>query len=967
MAGLPANVNFGTVTGRLITAEQIDTAEPDGLPISGKVTFRPTPPLIIDAAADTLIVPKSIQVNLDVTGAFSTQLVATDDADLNPSGWTYEVSFQLNGGVSIPSFHITVPTGSTRDLADIAPVPGAGGVYYVPGGSDADVAARISGGAATQAAGDARWQRNLQILNVKNFGAVGSGAVDDTGFIQAAFDAVPATGGVVYFPPGTYLARLLRPKSNTKILGTKGSTLVYRGTGAAAYDALIAFGDSAAVGGITTASNLKNIHIEGLTFRGNGDSSGLSENQALLHLSGVSDVTVVDCQFVGMQGDGIYIGCTSTAATERHNERITVRDCIFDGLNKFGRQGVSIIEGTDVLIEGCRFQNTTAPTMPGAVDIETNPLNTWALIRNITVSRCTFRNIGGNVGHVSLAMPAVVMANPVKNIVFENNHHDSTGRPYFVGGANGVGVSTEPSGVDIRGNYARCASGNSQAVQVQKLRGVRISGNEFVAYTLSPFLLAADVVDIEIKRNTLVECGTSSWSGVECIGTVANLDVSENRIVTNVGHVMDQLILASNAAVTGVRAVGNSAVGVTNLMALSGTGSTDGSLNYAYSNMGFAVPSSFFITSSSALIPGAFKRVKPTPSGASNGLFALAKDPNNANRLWVQGQDFGQLGYTDDGGATWVPKVDLGALVGAVGIHQLSFADGYAYLLVGNNASKNGQLWRSPAPDANGNGLNFVKKFDLAAPPGGIITGTNSCFRPNCFAVIGAICYLLEYSINPSVTGGPSIYGSGDRGETWAKTYTWANAKHGHAVAIAGSVPVVTLGDSGVGWTDIGFQRASTVNADVWTQVSSFGEAIGGNTNYGIKPIPATIAGKVCWLLEYDGGRNFGPLVYPDNVAGVATKWPLEPLCKLPYGYFGTNRSIIILSNGNLMFANIAENGAFGAVDSFWVLKGPNYDGDPVLLDTVPTGTMPWADAIQIGNDVWMGWWKMTIPRFIGQ
>ena len=42
-------------------------------------------------------------------------------------------------------------------------------------------------------------------VNVFDFGAVGDGVTDDTAAIQAAIDALPSTGGVVFFNPGTYL------------------------------------------------------------------------------------------------------------------------------------------------------------------------------------------------------------------------------------------------------------------------------------------------------------------------------------------------------------------------------------------------------------------------------------------------------------------------------------------------------------------------------------------------------------------------------------------------------------------------------------------------------------------------------------------------------------------------------------------------------------------------------------------
>lgn len=134
MAGLPANVNYGTVTGKLLTAEQVASSDPqvDGVAVVGKVTFTPSVSRIIHSVAKTLIAPKPIVVNLGADGSFTTMLVATDDPDLNPTGWTYEVKFDLTG-VSFQSFHISVPSDQTVDLATLTPVPSASGTYYLVG------------------------------------------------------------------------------------------------------------------------------------------------------------------------------------------------------------------------------------------------------------------------------------------------------------------------------------------------------------------------------------------------------------------------------------------------------------------------------------------------------------------------------------------------------------------------------------------------------------------------------------------------------------------------------------------------------------------------------------------------------------------------------------------------------------------------------------------------------------------
>ena len=58
--------------------------------------------------------------------------------------------------------------------------------------------------------------------DVKEFGAVGDGVTKDTQAIQAALDA----GGLVFFPPGTYLSGTLHLRSGGGLLLSPGATLL---------------------------------------------------------------------------------------------------------------------------------------------------------------------------------------------------------------------------------------------------------------------------------------------------------------------------------------------------------------------------------------------------------------------------------------------------------------------------------------------------------------------------------------------------------------------------------------------------------------------------------------------------------------------------------------------------------------------------------------------------------------------
>lgn len=63
-------------------------------------------------------------------------------------------------------------------------------------------------------------------INVVDFGTVGDGVSDDSAAIQAALNAVPATGGTVFFPAGQYRAHGLVPKPNTTVQCSGGAILL---------------------------------------------------------------------------------------------------------------------------------------------------------------------------------------------------------------------------------------------------------------------------------------------------------------------------------------------------------------------------------------------------------------------------------------------------------------------------------------------------------------------------------------------------------------------------------------------------------------------------------------------------------------------------------------------------------------------------------------------------------------------
>jgi len=61
--------------------------------------------------------------------------------------------------------------------------------------------------------------RFADVVNVKDFGAVGNGIADDTAAIQAAYNSIPTTGSIVFWPKGQYkTSSSIIVKSNTKTI-----------------------------------------------------------------------------------------------------------------------------------------------------------------------------------------------------------------------------------------------------------------------------------------------------------------------------------------------------------------------------------------------------------------------------------------------------------------------------------------------------------------------------------------------------------------------------------------------------------------------------------------------------------------------------------------------------------------------------------------------------------------------------
>ncbi len=137
------------------------------------------------------------------------------------------------------------------------------------------------------AAGSGASQRTVldklrDVVSVKDFGAVGNDAADDTAAIQAAINSVATSGGVVFFPPGIYRISSLLTLSD-------GITL--QGSGAAELPSLLASPWQGTVI-YQTGSNFAiqaahNCHINDLSVWGSRTLQGATNSDGGVYWNGV--------------------------------------------------------------------------------------------------------------------------------------------------------------------------------------------------------------------------------------------------------------------------------------------------------------------------------------------------------------------------------------------------------------------------------------------------------------------------------------------------------------------------------------------------------------------------------------------------------------------------------------------------------------------------------------------------------
>lgn len=240
-------------------------------------------------------------------------------------------------------------------------------------------------------------EKSIEVINVKNFGAIGDGKADDTKALQKALDSVLPAGGKVIIPKGTYMIDALRGiqlKSNTKLFLDSESYLKAIPNSSGSYS-------------IVRITDAENIAMVGGNLVGERhEHAGTTGEWGMgLSIRKSRNVTIKNVTATDNWGDGFYIS--------NQSENIVFCSVTADG-NR--RQGMSIISGNHIFVYDSIFKNTGGAKPEAGIDIEPNQGD---IARNIVISNSKFINNAG-AGIASYVAPGNKKAS-ISDVLIEKN------------------------------------------------------------------------------------------------------------------------------------------------------------------------------------------------------------------------------------------------------------------------------------------------------------------------------------------------------------------------------------------------------------------------------------------------------------------------------------------------------------------------------------------------------------------
>lgn len=160
---------------------------------------------------------------------------------------------------------------------------------------------------------------------VTECGAKGDGLNDDASAIQDALDTLKDSGGIIYFPTGTYLIKSAVLFYSKQTLLFENGAVLKQG---AAINSLMRNYSTSSIGGYDGTHDSQ---IIGATF----DGGEYTTNNTLLGFCHSKNITVKNCSFKNAYGNWHDLEINSS-------KRVLVENCDFNGSRKTGQNGENL-------------------------------------------------------------------------------------------------------------------------------------------------------------------------------------------------------------------------------------------------------------------------------------------------------------------------------------------------------------------------------------------------------------------------------------------------------------------------------------------------------------------------------------------------------------------------------------------------------------------------------------------------
>jgi polygalacturonase len=391
-------------------------------------------------------------------------------------------------------------------------------------------------------------------INVLDYGAVGNGVTNDRAAVQAAINAAPSTGAVVYLPPGTYrLSGALILKSNLILAGAGPALSVLQGNGL--ISSLTLFMRS-------HGTTLTDITIQGLGFDLNGYNTTNYAYGIAINTTTARRIRIIGNRFF----DSAYPGDSAVKQREwilvlpAEDVWIENNDLSHGGRIHFGG-GTGGLATRNVWVRGNKidFINDNAITFPmkGSAAARTGALTERVFIEGNSILNPMATGIFCGVDGQAENDPTIVLRDIHirNNTIWLNGNSDDGAAgirctlPAGTGSAENILIEsnivriTGAAATGLRGIQVAQATSTNVMGQWLTVRGNHIVGGRTAGYV--GISVVAAVADLRIDHNLVSQLDTGIQ--IDTSAVLARLAIANNRLL---GQLVAGLAISGNAVIS---------------------------------------------------------------------------------------------------------------------------------------------------------------------------------------------------------------------------------------------------------------------------------------------------------------------------------------------------------------------------------------------------------------------------------